>query len=116
MVFGYCIFAMDRIVKIFISTTLVFLFLSAALYASIHNHEAQAKILSREGLYDQALQEYGWAELKTNFTHKYLRIYGHTNAFLSLLTLALFLFRKKLKLQATSEVKIIRRIPPYFEK
>ena len=114
MVFGYSLFAMDRIVKIFLSTTLVFLFFSAALYASIHNHQEKAKILSTEGLYDQALQEYSWTELKINLTDKYLRIYGHTNAFLSLTAFALFIFRKKLKLQAT-QVKIIRRIPPYFE-
>ncbi len=107
---------MDRIVKIFISTTLVFLFLSAALYASIHGHESKAKVLSTQGLYDQALQEYSWAELKTNFTDKYLKIYGHTNAFLSLLALAFFIFKKKLKLEASHRVKIIRHVPPYFER
>ena len=105
---------MDRIVKIFLSTTLVFLFLSAALFASIHNHESKAKILSTQGLYDQALQEYSWAELKTNFTEKYFKIYGHTNAFLSLLAMTLFIFRRKLKLQPNNRVKIIKRIPPYF--
>ncbi|MBI2609150.1 MAG: hypothetical protein HYW47_06060 [Deltaproteobacteria bacterium] len=106
---------MRKLGKIFIFTSILFVFISASLSASLGQHEKKVQSLIKQGFYDQAAQETQWVELKNNFLEKYLKTYGTTNAFLSLLAVSLLLLRKKIFLfPSSNKVNVIRHIPPSF--
>lgn len=103
--------------KIFILSTLLFLFVCAGIRASARQHEATVKTYVEQGLYDQAAVESAWLSVKIQFIKYYFRAYGSFNAFLSLLVIITLILNNKHKLLRSKNrfVKVINSVPPYFE-
>jgi len=103
--------------KIFILATLLFLFVSAGIYASARNHETSLKQYSENGHYDMAAAESEWLSLKIQFLKYYVRAYGSFNAFLSILVIITFILNHKHRFFRSKKlfVKVINSVPPYFE-
>ena len=104
---------MKKVIKTFIVTGVIFFISTISLQASIREDEEKVKTLVSEGLYDPALVQKAQIERKSNFINKYVKTYGYTNAFLSILALFIFLFYKKLY-RRSNRVKTIHYVPPYF--